>query len=151
MLRFFKTSLLVFATLLISLTVLTAPVAAARPELCRQNSVTFLGLPTWYKYLNPTFVADPDGAGPKTSDCQLNTAFPGSIGLVLLAVVEILLRIAALAAVVFIIYGAFQYLISQGEPDKTKSARQTILNALIGLVIATLAIVIVNFVGARLS
>lgn len=100
----------------------------------------FLGFPTWYEYVH-----DPNNCSvikiDKLSD----------IWLIVAAVIEILLRIAALAAIGFIIAGGFQYVTSQGEPDKTNQARSTIINALVGLVIAIMAATIVNFIAGSIS
>lgn len=98
-------------------------------------------LPPWYKYLGSN-----DFAGKCTPVFNLEQDIPK----VLLAVTEILLRLGGLAAVVFVIYGGFQYLTSQGEPDKAKAARTTIINAIVGLVIVTLATAIVNLIGQNL-
>jgi hypothetical protein len=97
-----------------------------------------LGIPTWYKYL---------GGEIENGRCSVLFAFPNDIGAILLAVVEIVLRIGAYVAIAMIIWGGIQYQLSQGEPDKTKNARTTIINAIIGLVIAILATAIVNIVG----
>ena len=113
---------------------------AATAQYCAKESSDFLGLPTWYKYLNPEF----DG-----SKCELQANFPEDLGKIGLALVEILLRVGGMVAVAFVIYGGFKYITSQGEPDNTKNARQTILNAVIGLVIAILATAIVSFIGAE--
>ncbi len=108
------------------------------------------GIPTWYKYL-------PSAYNPITKQCELlygtefsftNVSYLLGVGL---AIGEILLRIVAIVAVAYIIYGGFQYLISQGEPDRTRAAKDTIVNALVGLVIAILATTIVSFIGNRLS
>jgi len=99
-------------------------------------------IPPWYKYL--------EGENDQTGKCSVSFVFPEDIGNILLAVLEIVLRVGALVSVGFIIYGGFQYMLSQGEPDRTKGARTTIVNAVVGLVIATLATVVVNFVGSRL-
>lgn len=64
-----------------------------------------------------------------------------------LAIVDILLRVGALVAVGFVLYGGFVYLTSQGEPDGTKRGRQAIVNALVGLLIAIFATAIVTFIG----
>lgn len=99
-------------------------------------------IPPWYKYLE---LSEDVGGG-----CSVVSTFPDDIGKVLLALLEIILRVGAMVAVGFVIYGGFQYMLSQGEPDRIKNARTTIVNAVIGLVISTLATVIVNFVGGRL-
>lgn len=98
-------------------------------------------LPPWYKYI--------DGTTDATGHCTLNFTFPEDMGLVGLAVFEILLRLAALIAVGYIIYGGINYMISQGEPDKVNGAKQTVINALVGLVIAMLSSAIVAFFGSR--
>lgn len=107
---------------------------------CQNKGIPIL--PTWYKYLDGTAGAD--------GGCDLDFTFPDDIPAIALAIVEILLRVGALVAVAFVIYGGFLYLISQGEPDRAAAARKTIVNAVIGLVIALLATGIVSFIGGRL-
>jgi len=67
-----------------------------------------------------------------------------------LAIVDILLRIVGLVSVGFVIYGGFRYITSQGEPDATKKALATVVNALIGMAIAIFAVTIVSFMGSTL-
>ena len=121
---------------------------------CQDGS--FLGLRPWWYYL-PDSKFD---TGGKFSDDKCNIVnfviLPGGgqrsdIPLVLLAVVDDLLRIAGMVAVGFVIVGAVQYITSQGEPDKTAQAQSTIINALIGLAIAVVAVAFVSFVGFRLG
>lgn len=89
--------------------------------------------------------------------CQLSA--PGGIQannfevvvLIGFGVLDILIRIAGLVAVGFVVYGGVLYVLSRGEPDKAKKALGTIINALIGLVIAVVAAAIVAFLGGRLS
>ncbi len=111
---------------------------------CRSGG-SFLGLPTWYKYLDGEII---EGRCSPIIDIS---GHPAQIGLILLAVVEITLRIAAMVAVGFIIVGGFRYITSQGEPENTNHARGTIINAIIGLVIAMTATFIVTFVARNLT
>jgi hypothetical protein len=53
-------------------------------------------------------------------------------------------------AVGFVVYGGVQYTLSGGDPAGTKKAKDTILNAIIGLVITLVAFGIVNFVTRSL-
>ena len=103
----------------------------------------FLGFPTWYKYLNGENVAG--RCTPKIDFVNQ----PIQVAGVLLAVIEILLRIAALVAIGFVVVGGVQYITSQGEPDRTNKARGTVINALIGLVIAVTAVAVVTFIGGQ--
>jgi uncharacterized membrane protein (DUF373 family) len=72
---------------------------------------------------------------------------PTDFLLIALAILDILLYVAGMVAVVFVIYGGVKYILSQGNPENTKKAWGTILNSLIGLVIAILSTTIVNFIG----
>ncbi|MES2971853.1 MAG: pilin [Patescibacteria group bacterium] len=140
-------------------------------ENCNGNSGGFLGIPTWYKYLEPQYTpAQASHPGDSTANPPV-PATPGyaescrvhfpknekgkedvtlAIGPILLAVTEILLRLGTYLAVAIIIWGGFQYQLSQGDPERTKNARTMILNSLIGLVIAISATAIVNLVGRNI-
>lgn len=50
-------------------------------------------------------------------------------------------------AVVFLVYGGIGYITSSGDPGKVKKARDTILYAVIGLIIVALATIITGFVS----
>lgn len=108
---------------------------------CSSKSSSFLGFPTWYKYLT---LKDVNGL------CTPTLTGLSDVWLIVAAVIEILLRIATLVAIVGVIYGGFNYITSQGEPDKTTKARMTIINAVGGLVIAIMASVIVGFVAGSI-
>lgn len=80
-------------------------------------------------------------------------AFGGTWGGGLIAgirvIVNIFLTLAGLIAVVMIVYGGVQYVISRGEEDQAKTAKSTILYAVIGLIVIGLSAAIVNFaIGA---
>ena len=61
-------------------------------------------------------------------------------------VINVVLGVLAVVAVIAIILGGVQYMTSQGDPQKVKTAKNTIMYAVMGLVIAILAFAIVNFV-----
>lgn len=112
----------------------------------------FFGIPPWYEYLDVE-------VNPYTRACELHMSLTKSNGqidftafsLIGLGILDILIRVAALVAVAFVIYGGIQYITSQGEPDRFKRATGTIVNALIGLVIAVLAATVVRFIGNRVG
>ena len=111
----------------------------------------FLGVfPVWYKYLTTEDFTPKAGV----TTCRIMIDFsskPNDFWLIGLGIVDILLRVAGLVAVAFVVYGGFMYMTSQGEPDKTSKAKNTLLNSLIGLTIAIMATVIVTFVGSSLQ
>ncbi|TAH36617.1 hypothetical protein EYC59_00370 [Candidatus Saccharibacteria bacterium] len=153
-----------------------ATVSAAVEQQARANcdaNTTFFGLVPWYKYLTLEYDANTKSCritsfDEKTSSekvdagcvdtaekkCERMSSFLSSTSpvlLIALAILEDLIRVAGLVAVGFVIYGGIQYITSQGSPDDTKRAQQTIINALIGLVVALMAVGIVSFIGAQLG
>ena len=54
--------------------------------------------------------------------------------------------VAGIVAVVFIIKGGIEYVISRGDPGKTQKAMREIIYAIVGLVIVLLAAAITTFV-----
>lgn len=64
-------------------------------------------------------------------------------------VINVLSFIVGIAAVIMIIIGGLKYILSQGEGSNTASAKNTILYALVGLVVVALAQVIVKFVLSK--
>lgn len=106
----------------------------------------FFGLPSWHRYLDKVAVTDERGL---PIACTPKIRHINDIWLIVASVIDILLRLAALAAIVMIIYGGIQYIMSQDQPDKTKKALGTIINALIGLVIAVAATTVITFIAGR--
>jgi len=60
--------------------------------------------------------------------------------------ISVVIWAVAVVAVMMIIYGGMQYVLSSGDAGKTKKARDTILYAVIGLVVALMAQALVYFV-----
>ena len=57
-----------------------------------------------------------------------------------------LLLIVGLISVIMLVYGGLRYILSGGDSKKVTDAKNTILYAIIGLIISLLAFAIVNFV-----
>lgn len=64
-------------------------------------------------------------------------------------VISLLLFAVGIIAVIVIIIGGIKYVTSDGDSSKLKGAKETILYAVVGLVIAILAFSIVEFVVGR--
>lgn len=61
-------------------------------------------------------------------------------------VINVALTILGSVAVLIIVLGGIQYILSRGESNQVSKAKDTILYAVIGLIITMMAGVIVNFV-----
>lgn len=80
-----------------------------------------------------------------TSTCATPVAGPDVNNTLKLAI-NVFSLIVGFAAIIMIIVGGLKYIISSGESSNINSAKNTILYAIIGLVVVALAQVIVRFV-----
>lgn len=62
------------------------------------------------------------------------------------SIVKLLSTIVGILAVIFIIVGGFKYVTSGGDSNRVSSAKNTIIYALVGLVIVAISQFLVNFV-----
>lgn len=147
----------------------TVAAAGAAPSACQSGDnacqqvqqckkADFFGLIPWYNYIGNELDNSSGQCevkcfnildqGSKPNDCGQTKS---DIPLVLMAIIDDLLRIAGLVGTGFVVFGAFQYTSSQGNPDKTAKAQSTIINALIGVAIAVVAVGFVSFLGDQLG
>ena len=61
-------------------------------------------------------------------------------------IISAVIGVLGIVAAIFIVVGGVNYMTSAGDPSKIEKAKKTILWAVIGLIIASLTFVIVNFV-----
>jgi type IV secretion system pilin len=87
-----------------------------------------------------------DQSGNSTSSNACTSDGTGGLNDLLKTVLNILSLIVGIAAVIMIIVGGFRYVTSGGDSSGTASAKNTIIYAIVGLVIAVLAQVLVQFV-----
>ena len=86
--------------------------------------------------------------GTSTTGCDSSTA-TSAIDNILTDVVNIFSLIVGVVAVIMIIIGGLRYITSGGDSGNVSSAKNTIIFAIVGLVIVALAQVIVHFVLAK--
>ena len=67
------------------------------------------------------------------------------------AVINILLYIVGAASVVMLVIGALRYVLSAGDAQAAASAKNTIIYAIIGIIVAVMAWVIADFVFEQVS
>lgn len=101
----------------------------------------FLGLRPWYSGLSVNGV---DGKCAIGSPVGGDDGLPAFVWTIILNILADLAGIVGYAAVLAIIYGGFQFIMSNGEPGKVAKGKTTITSAVIGLAITLLATIIVN-------
>jgi hypothetical protein len=84
---------------------------------------------------------------------DLSHRFGGSGGIagIIVAVTNIILGIAGAVAILFIIVGGFQYILSGANEELAKRGKSTLRNAVIGLVIIVLSYTVVSIVYNTLT
>jgi type IV secretion system pilin len=107
---------------------------------------SFLGFPHWYEYLNGQTIP---AVNDVPAQCVPQISSISDIWLIVAAIVDMLLRLAGLVSIAFVIYGGIMFITSQGDPGKTNKARQTIINALIGVSISIVATIVVTFIAGQ--
>ena len=123
-----------------AMTVLTSGLAFAAPASAACPDPYVFAIPAWYRNLqaDDCSVKAPENTPTGVRDFVMKIA---------LNVIQALMVIIAYIAIFFIIKGGFGYITSAGSPEGMTSARKTITNAVIGLIIAILAASIVNAVA----
>jgi hypothetical protein len=137
--KFIKKTAMFLATITLLSTAATTPAFAAGCGAGDGSSFLKL-IPTWHQYLE------------KDANCEIaDFQFPGDIWKVAIAVVDILLRFAGIIAFGFIIKAGFTYTLSRGNPQEAAKARQSIIDAAIGIAITSIATLLVAFLGRALT
>lgn len=86
------------------------------------------------------------GGGTNSITCDSTGVSGSNIGHAANSLVNIFSIIVGVAAVVMIIYGGFRYITSGGDSGRVGSAKNSLIYAIIGLIIVALAQLIVHFV-----
>lgn len=123
--------------MLIVLSMLALPLFSAAPvsAVCSPGVAGFLLLEPWHSCL-------PKDAGGKPKINELNDVWK-----IVIVLLDGAVKIVGYVAVALVIFGGIKFITSRGEPGSVASARTTILNAIIGLALAMLAVAIVQLVA----
>jgi hypothetical protein len=95
------------------------------------------------------------GANKALGDSPVNCSSAGNglagLGAVAKNIVDIFSILVGIVAVIMIIYGGFRYITSGGDSGSVGNAKNTLIYAIVGLIIVALAQVIVRFVLSTTS
>lgn len=141
--KLFTSAFIVLSLMLSASALVPAPAKAASlptpvTQFAACDAGSFFGFPTWYACLPK----DPDGH-PKLTKLD-------DVWLIAFPLLETGIKAAGYAAVGFILWGGIRFIKSQGNPGEITAARDTIRDALIGLIICVSSVAIVQFIASRL-
>lgn len=125
--------LLVVPALTLALSFAAVPFAQPAHAACSDTTPTSGGL-------NAT-----NGANCAQGDNTSSNLFSGD-NAIFKTITNVLLFLIGAVSVIMLIIGGIRYTISQGDSSAVTSAKNTILYAIIGIIVALLAYAIVNFV-----
>jgi hypothetical protein len=134
MIQKIKSSILVLVTMLTFGAPMLVPVAVY--ATCQTDNIVQNGLGTGIDQTT----------GVNGSCTDSTTTGAGSLEAVAKKVVNIFSIIVGIVAVIFVIYGGFRYITSGGDSGSVGNAKNTLIYALVGLVIVALAQLIVHYV-----
>jgi len=78
--------------------------------------------------------------------CSIPTGTESDLTTKIKNVINIFSAVVGVVAVIMIIYGGFRYIASGGKQESVTSAKNTLLYAIVGLIIVAFAQIIVHFV-----
>ena len=87
------------------------------------------------------YAISPDGIAPTGTT---------TIGEGITKIIKLLMTLIGMLSIVFIIVGGIQMTLSTGNAAHVKSARETVIYAVVGLVVAISAYALVSFITGRL-
>ena len=111
--------------------------------------VLALGVSVWVAPQASAAECDLDGGISGAADCAKSDDQPADLfgnGGVFQTITDVLLFVIGAVSVIMLILGGIRYTISQGDSAAVTAAKNTILYAIIGLVVAILAYAAVHFV-----
>lgn len=111
--------------------------------------VMALGLATFAVAPAETQAAACNGTPAECAQQGVNAgggAGQGTVDVKIKDIVNLLLFVVGIIAVIMIVIGGLRYVLSGGDASAVSAAKNTILYAVVGLVVAILAYAIVNFV-----
>jgi hypothetical protein len=123
-----------------------APAAKTTPTKCGES----IFFPTWYANglcNEDTGIVSPGSFDNKDS----GKSFGKWASILALNLVTILLYVVGYTTLGFIIYGGFKYMTSGDSSGGTASAKTTILNAVIGLVLSIMSVALVRFIAGAIA
>ncbi|MDL2341579.1 MAG: pilin [Patescibacteria group bacterium] len=135
MIQKIKSSMFVLATMLMGAVPLLVPVtvhASIASSVCQGTNIA-------------TSDTGSAGTGGECTDSS-STASTGGLYKLAANVVNIFSIIVGIIAVIMIIYGGFKYITSGGDSGNVSGAKNTLIYAIVGLIIVALAQFIVHFV-----
>jgi len=132
---FIAGSALMFAALF------TGVVATSQPTYAAGCGGSFLTFPAWYRGLT-----NPDCSLMSPGTAGSGISLQNYVWVIVLNVIEIALQLVAYLTVFMIIYGGFLFMTNGGESSKIVTARKTIITALIGLGVSSVAIGVTNLI-----
>ena len=125
------------AMFLISLGGFSVASAQTKDELCQGANLTFN---------NEAAPGKPINCGTDAQGNKEAVGAQGTVNNLVGKIINIFSVIVGIVAVIMIIVGGFRFITSGGDSAKVTSARNTIIYAIIGLIIVALAQIIVKYV-----
>lgn len=111
----------------------------------KKCTASFFGIPAWYKNMQD------DSCAFKAPETGGQADAKKLVLMIALNIVQAGMVVVAYVTIFFLIKGGFGYITSAGSSEGMASAKKTITNAIIGLIIAILSASIVNAIAGAIT
>ena len=91
------------------------------------------------------------GSDAAAGDTQQGTTLFGEENSIFRTITNILLFLVGAISVIMLVIGGIRYVVSGGDQQAVTNAKNTILYAIVGIIVAFLAFAAVNFVSTQLN
>ncbi len=115
---------------------------------CVATSVTYAAVtPPAPAYLTCAQLRTPASAGGYDPSNPAHQLFPYHLECMFESFLGTIIMLVGLVALIFLIWGGFKYITSQGDQKATASARDTLTYAVIGVVLAVVSYFVIDYVA----
>lgn len=115
-------------------------------KIYQRATTLSLALAVFLNGVLPSYAQDISQLCPKDSFSALCTTEGSQLGEIIARVITAILIIAVLIALFFLIWGGIKWVLSGGDKGKVEAARNTIIAAIVGLIITFLSFFILNLI-----
>lgn len=88
----------------------------------------------------------PECTGPGSTSAVCRARNTDNVDSIAQSITKLLLWIIGVVAVIMLVVGGLRYITSNGNPEQIKSAKNTVMYAIVGLVVAMMGYAIVTYV-----
>lgn len=122
--------------------------AVSANQKCNAYILTF---PAWYNNLSSGTPGNCKLMSPADFSTDTEEGLKTYVGIIGLNTLNILIQLVAYVCTGFIIFGGYRYMTSAGDSSGIAAGKKTVLNAVVGLVLALVAVIVIQYLARNIG